>query len=60
MLNRIGVNASEVLFVDDRFDCLKGAEDAGITNLVMVRNKDEAGKYMAIDSITELLDILNV
>ncbi len=50
----------EVLFVDDRLDCLKGAEDAGITNLVMVRDKDEAGKYMAIDSVTELLDILNV
>lgn len=60
VLERIGVDANEVLFVDDKYDYLKGAEKVGITNLVMVRDKDEAGKYMAIDSITELLDILNV
>lgn len=60
VIKEIGLNKDEILFVDDKLEYLEGAEKAGITNLVMIENKDKTDKYPVIQDIQELTKILNI
>ncbi len=43
------------MFIDDRVECLEGAEKVGITKLIMMKHMDSTEKYTTINTLKELL-----
>jgi HAD superfamily hydrolase (TIGR01549 family) len=60
-LERIGYSEDEVLFVDDKIDYLQGAENAGLSNLILYLKNDKSEEevnYPTIQNLKELVEIL--
>jgi HAD superfamily hydrolase (TIGR01509 family) len=58
VLRKINCDGKDVMFIDDWSAYLEGARIAGISNLVMVKNKEESKKYPMINDLRELVDLL--
>lgn len=58
-IQRASVDPSEILFVDNKVNYLEGARNCGIDNLVLMKVKDVSDDYPMIDSLVELVQILN-
>lgn len=59
VLSHIKCDPKDIMFVDDKLEYLEGAKRAGISNLVMFKNKDNTDKYPIIHSLKDLLLLLN-
>lgn len=60
VLNQIGYEGRDIMFVDDKIENLDSALSVGITDLVLVKVKEETDKYPMIDNIEELPKLLGM
>ena len=57
-IEKTGLPAEDILFVDDKVKYLDGAVAAGIKNVVLMKQEDETDKYPVVSNLLELVEML--
>lgn len=58
-IERSGVGATDILFVDDKVSYLDGAVKAGISNVVLMRHNEISEKYPMVENLHDLVEALS-